>query len=157
MCSPSDYTRYPKTVADVVKIVQEAISRNVTVKAFGKRHSQTDVICTEGIPIDNRGLQFFEMHSDNVTATFGSGVSLREATEFLRKNGRALRTTPAFGNISLGGAIGTGSHGSTIKYNASISSQVVRLKVVNGHGQVLDISDPEDLNAFRLNLGLLGK
>lgn len=97
------------------------------------------------------------MNNDGVTATIGSGVNLRDATEFLRKHGRGLRTTPAYGNITIGGAIGTGSHGSTIKYNASISSQVVGLTVVDGTGRVRKITDSEDLKAFRLNLGLLGK
>lgn len=156
-CTPSDHIRYPKTVQDVVNIVNEAIDRGVTVKAFGARHSQTDVICTEGIPIDNQRLRYFHINDDGVTATFGAGVNLRDATEFLRQHGRGLRTTPAFGNITLGGALGTGSHGSSIKYNASISSQVVGLTVVDGLGRVRKIYDSENLKAFRLNLGLLGK
>lgn len=156
-CSPSDVIRYPQGLQDVVDIVHEAIYRRTTVKIFGERHSQTDIICTNGIPIDSRGLRTFRMNDDGVTATIGSGVNLRDATEFLRHNGRGLRTTPAYGNITLGGAIGTGSHGSTIKYNASISSQVVGLLVVDGTGQVRRITDSEDLKAFRLNLGLLGK
>lgn len=127
------------------------------MKTFGERHSQTDIICTEGIPISNRKIRYFRMNEDGVTSTFGSGVNLRDATEYLRKHGRALRTTPAFGNITLGGAIGTGAHGSSIKYNASISSQVVGLTIVDGRGQVRNIFDKEDLRAFRLNLGLLGE
>lgn len=149
--------RYPKTLNDIVDIVHEAIHRGTTVKIFGERHSQTDIICTEGIPVDSRGLRFFQMNDDGVTATIGSGVNLRDATAFLRKHGRGLRTTPAYGNITIGGAIGTGSHGSTIKYNASISSQVVGLTVVDGRGKVRKISGSKDLRAFRLNLGLLGE
>lgn len=111
---------------------------------------------TEGIPVDNRGLQFFQMNDDGITATFGAGVNLRACTEFLRKHNRGLKTTPAFGNITLGGAIGTGAHGSTIKYNASISSQVVGVRIVDGMGKIQDITNPEDLNALRIHLGLLG-
>lgn len=141
----------------MVDIVKEAISRGVTVKAFGARHSQTDIICTEGIPVDNQRIRSFHMNDDGITATFGSGVNLRDATEFLRQHGRGLRTTPAYGNITLAGAIGTGAHGSTIRYNASISSQVVGLTVVDGMGNVRKISEPNDLKSFRINLGLLGK
>lgn len=136
--------------------MQEAIKRGVKVKAIGARHSQTDIICTDGIPVDMHGLRTFQMNPDN-TATIGAGVNVRDATEFLRQNGRALRTIPGFGNITLGGAIGTGAHGSTIRYNASISSQVVGLTIVNGTGQIQKISDPEDLKAFRMAVGLLGK
>ncbi len=139
-----------------MSIVKEAIDRGVTVKALGSRHSQTDIICTEGIPIDMRGLDSREMSSDNTRATFGAGITLYEAGEYLRQNGRAFRTTPAYGSITLGGAIGTGAHGSTIKYNASISSQVVKMTVVDGHGKVVEISDGIDLEAFKVNLGLLG-
>lgn len=95
--------RYPKTIADVVNIVEEAIDRGVKVKAIGSRHSQTDIICTEGIPIVMSGLNSCKMNADNVTATFGAGITLYEAGEFLLQNGRALRTTPAYGGITLVG------------------------------------------------------
>lgn len=84
------------------------------MKAFGARHSQTDIICTDGIPIDNKELQFYQMHEDGVTATFGSGVNLHEATTFLRKSGRGFRTTPAYGNITFGGAVGKCIHSACI-------------------------------------------
>lgn len=157
LCTPSDIIRYPKTLEHVVDIVKESIRRGVTVKAFGERHSQTDIICTKGIPIDTRRIRFFRMNKDGVTATFGSGVNLRDVTEFLREHGRGLRTTPAFGNITLGGAVGTAAHGSTIKHNATISSQVVSLTIVDGRGKVRKIWKMVDLRAFRLHLGLLGE
>lgn len=155
LCKPSDYIRYPTTIQDVVDIVKEGIRRKTPVKAFGSRHSQTDIICTDGIPVDMSGLQWEQMNPDN-TATFGAGYKLREATYFLRKYDRGLRTTPGYGNLTLGGAIGTGAHGSSIKHNCTVSSQVARLKIVDGLGEVRDITDPEELKAFRINLGLLG-
>lgn len=129
---------------------------DLTVKAFGERHSQTDIICTDGIPIYNGGLQLKKMNEDGVTATFGSGVNLHDASMFLRKYKRGFRTTPAYGNITIGGSTGTGSHGSTLKYNASLSSQMVGIRIVDGLGDIQDICDPEELHAFRLHLGLLG-
>lgn len=102
------------------------------------------------------GLTSKKMNDDN-TATFGAGLNLREATTFLRLHGRGFRTTPGFGNITIGGAIGTGAHGSSIKYNASISAQVAKLKIVNGKGKLQEITDPKDLLAFKMHLGLLGK
>lgn len=96
-----------------------------------------------------------KMNDDN-TATFGAGLNMREATTFLRSHDRAFKTTPAFGNITVGGAVGTGAHGSSIKYNDSISSQIAKLKIVDGTGEIKEITDQEDLNAFKMHLGLLG-
>lgn len=126
------------------------------MKPFGARHSQTDIICTPDIPVDMNNFKLRQMNPDGETAKFGPGVTLKEAGEYLKENGRALRTTPAYGGITLGGAIGTGAHGSTIKYNSTISAQVVRMTVVNGLGEIVEISDPEDLKSFKVNLGLLG-
>lgn len=49
--------RYPENPDDVVAIVKEAIRRGVKVKALGARHSQTDIICTSGIPVDMNKLK----------------------------------------------------------------------------------------------------
>lgn len=64
---------------------------------------------------------------------------------------------PSLGNITIAGAIGTGSHGSTIKHNSSISSQVIGVRIVDGKGNIQVISDTDDLKSFRIHLGLLGK
>jgi len=155
VCTPSSPIQHPTTVSEVVEIVQEAIRVGRTVKAFGVLHSLTDIICTEGIPVDMRGFGGMELNGDE-SVTVGAGVNLFELTEFLKENGRGLRTTPGFGNITIGGAIGTGAHGSSIKYTSSISEQVIGVTIVNGRGSILEISEEEDLRAFRIHLGLLG-
>ncbi|KAJ6635041.1 L-gulonolactone oxidase 2 [Pseudolycoriella hygida] len=154
LCQASDDIRYPTTVSEIVSIVNEAIHRGVTVKAFGERHSTTDIICTEGIPVDMTKFQSFKMNFDT-TATFGAGVTIYEASVFLQQNGRAFRVMPTFGNITLGGAVGTCAHGSSIKYPSSLSAQVARMTIVNGLGNIQNISDPEDLKSFATHLGLL--
>lgn len=155
LCSASDPIRYPKNSEEVVDIINEAIDRDVAVKAFGTRHSITDIICTDGIPIDMRSFKSMEMNGDE-TATFGAGVTLQEAGDYLLQHERALRVQPAFGNLTLGGVIGTGAHGSSIKFHSSISAQVVKMTTVNGLGNVMVISSDEDLNSFKIHLGLLG-
>lgn len=60
------------------------------------------------------------------------------------------------GGITLGGAIATGAHGSSLVHPSSISDQIVRLQIIDGMGNLREISDPQDVNAFRVNLGLLG-
>jgi FAD/FMN-containing dehydrogenase len=110
VCTPNEAIRHPKTKAEVVSIVREAILRRKTCKAFGSLHSATDIICTDGIPIDMSEIGVLRMNSDS-TVTVGAGVSLRTLGDFLMHNGRGLRTTPGFGNITIGGAVGTGNIG----------------------------------------------
>lgn len=91
------------------------------------------------------------------TATFGAGVNLYDCGEFLRKNGRALATLSVFGNITLSGAILTGEQGNSLKFDASISSLVVKMTIINSKGEIQVISRSEDIKAFSLSLGLLGE
>lgn len=102
-----------------------------------------------------RGLQYFKINSDR-TATFGAGVSLRKALDYALPKNVSIKTMAAYGNITLGGAIGTGAHGSSIKFPSSISAQVARLTIVNGRGEIVSITKAEDLKSFRIHLGLLG-
>lgn len=57
--------------------------------------------------------------------------------------------------LTLGGAVGTGAHGSSLVHPASLSEQVVRMSIVDGLGIVRTISG-EELNVFRIHLGMLG-
>ncbi|KAJ6645515.1 L-gulonolactone oxidase [Pseudolycoriella hygida] len=155
LCRTSHAVRFPTNLEDVVSIINEAIYRGVSVKAFGMRHSTTDIICTDGIPIDMRLLKSMKMNDDK-TVTFGAGVTLQEAGEFLLQHGLALRVVPAFGNLTLAGVIGTGAHGSSIKFHSTISAQVTKMTIVDGRGTVKVISTSNDLKAFKIHLGLLG-
>lgn len=102
-----------------------------------------------------RLVQSFRMNADG-TATFGAGVSLRKAMDFAHYHGRSFKVMPAYGNITLGGAIGTGAHGSSIKYPSSLSSQIAWLTIVDGNGDIRVITNPNELKSFRIHLGLLG-
>lgn len=98
-CKSLEPPRFPKTHQEVVAIVKEAISRGVKVKAYGARHSSTDIICTDGIPIDMHGIQDMSLdHKFRVTV--GAGVTVGAMTEYLAKHGRGLPIIPAFQNIT---------------------------------------------------------
>lgn len=60
------------------------------------------------------------------------------------------------GLITLGGALATGAHGSSLLHPTTISDQVLRLSFVDGSGSLIHVQDSKDLEAFKGNLGLLG-
>jgi len=106
-----------------------AIRNGKTVKAIGSRHSLTDVICTDGIPIDMHYINY-TIANDDDTATVGGGAEMIDVLEFLHDNGKSLIHVPTFGlsqyahvklssmkliwivffsgGITVAGAIGTG-------------------------------------------------
>jgi len=50
----------------------------------------------------------------------------------------------------------SGAHGSSLRHPTSLSDQVVGLTIIDGTGQIRQITDLEELKAFRVHLGLLG-
>jgi len=72
-----------------------AFANRMRVKAFGSRHSITDIICTDGIPISMSRIKYKRLNRDG-TATFGAGIQLHEAMEFLESRQLSLEMVPAF-------------------------------------------------------------
>lgn len=52
--------------------------------------------------------------------------------------------------------MGTGAHGSSLLYPASLSEQTVEFLIVDGTGKIRTIKSEDDLKSFRVHLGLLG-
>jgi len=98
-CNASAPIQEPRNVSSIVGILQSAHSAGQTVKAFGSRHSITDVICTEGIPIFMGHINHKQINADG-SATFGAGIELQEAMNFLESQNLSLITVPGFGKCS---------------------------------------------------------
>lgn len=156
-CTASSPILYPTNSKELHQIIRTAIIANQTVKLIGSRHSITDVICTDGIPVSTKHINYTLFDSDcSDTVTVGSGAELKDVLEYLHQFGKTLIHVPAFGGITIGGAIGTGAHGSSLLHPTTISDQVVGVTVIDGVGEIRKISDPTELRAFRFHLGLLG-
>jgi FAD/FMN-containing dehydrogenase len=108
-CSPSTPIQTPTSVPQLQALVTSAISSGLKVKAIGSRHSLTDVICTPGMPISMLGINYTILGNGGTTVTFGAGIEMIDALTFLENNGLSLIHVPAFGGITIGGAIGTGA------------------------------------------------
>jgi len=80
----------------LILLVQNAILNGEKVKAFGSRHSISDIICTDGIPISMANINHNKINDDG-RATFGAGLEMYEALEFLEMNKLSLNNVPTFG------------------------------------------------------------
>ncbi|CAL8121300.1 unnamed protein product [Orchesella dallaii] len=159
VCNPTYNPIKPKTIHDLQQIVGHALLKNLTVKAIGNLNSITDIICTDGIPINMEKINHISYDREKGLATVGAGSTLEHLTTQLHRVGRALEGMPAFSGITIGGALGTGAHGSSLKLRTTISSQIEELTIVDGLGAIRNISRNENgqlFLAFRTHLGLLG-
>ena len=156
---PSADVREPSNTEEVVAIVNEALSSGRKVMtAAPKFSSQIDAACTEasGIQISSRKLnKIISLDKKKKIVTVQSGVRLSALNEFLKANGLALNMIAEGGFFTIGGVLGSGTHGSQLEKNVSTSDQVVSMKIVNGRGELVELSG-SDLKAAAVNLGLLG-
>ncbi|CAK0783638.1 hypothetical protein CVIRNUC_006837 [Coccomyxa viridis] len=106
-----------------------------------------------------------QVHEENDTVTVQAGVTQRILVDYLAAHTTAKApqgyTLPAFAwyvDQTVGGAVATGTHGSTMHYG-SLSSQAIRIQMVLANGTAQDFtpqSAPHLWRAAQISVGRLG-
>ena len=149
----------PAGESDVADIVARAAKSQRTVKAVGAGHSFTSTALTSGHLI-NMGHLNKIVNVDRALnqVTVEAGIHISELNEQLFELGYAM---PNLGDIAyqtISGAISTSTHGTGSRLTG-IAGQVAGLRLVNGHGEVIDINaqqNPELFDVARVGVGALG-
>lgn len=156
-CHPAAVLR-PRDEDEVVTAVRDAIAagRNVRVAATG--HSDTPVCLTDGVLLqlsDLAGVLNADPERGRVTAFAGTTVGA--FGDPLWDAGLALANQGDIDTQQIGGAIGTGTHGSGVRLG-SLSSTLRRARIVTGTGDVIEVTEatPELLHAAQVAVGMLG-
>jgi L-gulono-1,4-lactone dehydrogenase len=124
------------------------------VKVAGSGHSFTDIACTDGVMIDlSRMRRVLSVDGHDVTVE--AGITLHDLGEELRARGLAMENQGDVDPQTLAGAISTATHGTGGGFG-NLSSQVVGVRLVDGAGELRDITDGDELRAARVSLGALG-
>ena len=160
----------PESVQELQDTVRQIVSSGRKVKPAGTSHSATDVICADsaGDVVRTKNLrdigavEAFEGYP--ATVEFEAGVQFNELQEHLHDLGYSFGlASTGYGGISLGGAVATGAHGSSLASYATISSQIIGMDVVGPDGNLATYTEgttgatnPEQWRALKTNLGLLG-
>lgn len=118
--------------ADVVDVCNWAVANGHTVRAVGHSHNWSPLVLAHDTApgakimlVDTSKLDScsFEPSSGNLLATFGTGITLDAASKQLEgfdnggaglAPGYAFPQLPAPGNLSLGGALAIGAHGTVV-------------------------------------------
>ncbi len=129
------------------------------VRPVGAGHSFTALVPTSGTLLSLDGLHGVVSH-DPAThqATVWAGTRLGDLGPALVAIGQEMRSLPDINKQSLGGAIGTGTHGTGSGYPA-IHADVRAFRLVTARGEILDCSperNAEVFNAARVGLGAFG-
>ena len=98
----------------------------------------------DGVDLD--GTQWVEVQA---------GMTMDELTRRTSRLGKDLVGPTIFPDLSIGGLIATGSHGSGLGHGA-FSDEILQLTLVDIKGEVHVIQDGPELHAARVSLGALG-
>lgn len=156
-CSPKKII-YPKELSELCTTVKDIAEQGNTIRIAGKGYSRSDLVCTDDYIISlkylNRPLSI-NMETQRVTVE--SGISLFDLNTLLEKYGLAIANQAAASEVSLAGALCTGSHGTG--YTGTLSSFIYEMELVMADGTLRRLSkesDPEAFAAAKISLGALG-
>ncbi|NRP74274.1 L-gulono-1,4-lactone dehydrogenase [Ensifer psoraleae] len=149
----------PGSEEDVAALVRAAARQGRTIRPIGSAHSSSALFVTDDIlvSLDHiRGLR--EHDARRHLATVGSGSELTHLSKELEAAGLTLSNFGDVATQTVGGAIGTGTHGSGRGlYNLSMMLIGGRLVTARGEIRTFGIEEePDFLRAFRVSFGTLG-
>ena len=157
-CEPAGLPR-PKSEAEIAALVRRAAGEGRGLRVVGTGHSFTPLVATPGYVVsldDWAGLE--DADPSRLEATARAGTKLHDLGEALLALGMATANLGDVDVQSVGGALGTGTHG-TGRSLQNLSAQAVALRLVVASGEVVDCSaerEPDLWRAARVSFGSLG-
>jgi FAD-linked oxidoreductase len=152
-CQPVEILR-PRDEGEVVAAVRSARERGLTVRVAGAGHSFQDVVLTDGVLLSLDALDRL-VSVDGHVVRVQAGVRLHALGPLLAEHGLGLENQGDIDAQALAGALMTATHGTGVSFQ-NLSANVVGMRVVDGRGEVAEVTDPEGLRAARVALGALG-
>ena len=147
ICAPSVIKR-PTSEAELVEIVAGAAQKGERVRAVGTGHSFTDCACTDGVMIDMTGLQrVIDVDSAKGLATVEGGAELHPFLARLAERGFGIENQGDIDKQSITGAAATATHGTRARFK-NLSAQMVSARLVTAGGEVLEVSEDSDSDAY---------
>jgi FAD-linked oxidoreductase len=146
----------PRDEVELAQAVRQGIA---PVRVPGTGHSFTPICATDGTLIDASaftGVKGVDPHAE--IATLGAATPLWEVGPELCTMGFGLKNMGDIDRQTLGGVVGTGTHGTGITLK-SFSGEVAGFRLVMADGLVIDCTPKENAEIYeagRLSLGMFG-
>jgi L-gulono-1,4-lactone dehydrogenase len=148
-CAPERIER-PGSEAELAEVVAGA----GRVRVAGAGHSFTDIACTDGVLLDLSRMRRV-LAAEGELVTVEAGIVLGDLGVELAARLLAMENQGDVDRQTLAGAISTATHGTGARF-ANLSAQVAALRLVTAGGEVVELSEGDDLLAARVGLGSLG-
>src|SRR5215210_9482415 len=146
---PGEFVR-PTTEAEIVELVRNARM----VRVFGSGHSFNAGVVSDDILVsldDYSGPVWIDPGKKQMAVKGGTRV--RDVVELLFKEGLAFDALPSHDAQSIAGILSTDVHGTGREWGF-VSQSVVRLKLIDGKGEVHECVPTDDL--FKAAIGGIG-
>lgn len=138
--------------------LQKVIESSNKLKVIGTGHSFSEIADTTGTLISLKNLDAeIEIDEKSQTVRVSAGTSYANLAKYLEKNGWALSNLASLGEITIAGAVMTGTHGSGSD-NKVLSDSVVAIEMILASGDkfVIDRKDFAQFPGFVVSFGALG-
>ncbi|QDP99063.1 FAD-binding protein [Lysinibacillus fusiformis] len=148
----------PRSIEDVVNVVNHARDTKKTIRVTGAAHSFSAVAMPEHIALSLHNMRgLVAVDSKKQEATLWAGTYLYEIGPLLAKHGFALMNMGDIQEQTIAGAVSTGTHGTGVTLG-SLSSTVTTWGFVDGTGIYREhLRGADDLSeAIHVSLGMLG-
>ena len=146
----------PRDEAEVAGAVRRAREGGRTVRVAGAGHSFSDVVPTDGVLLRLDAFdRVLDADAASGLARVQAGITLHALGPALAAHGLGLENQGDIDAQTLAGALATATHGTGARFR-NLSANVVGMRLVDGRGEVVELTDPEDLRAARVALGALG-
>jgi L-gulonolactone oxidase len=150
---------HPETEGELAAQIEEVSSRGGRVRIAGSGHSFTPVVCTEDVVVDlSRYQRVLAIDTTNRTVVVQAGMPLSRLNRELAAAGLALENLGDIAYQTISGATQTATHGTGLRFG-NLASTIVGLRLITGHGEVVECSqtcEPETFAAARVGVGALG-
>ncbi len=146
----------PENENQLADILKNAVT---PIRPVGAGHSFTALAPTDGTLLTLDRMSGVVSHdATKLQATVRAGTRLGELGPALAAIGQEMTNLPDINKQSLGGALGTGTHG-TGRGIKAIHGEVIALRLATPRGDVIDCDRTKNadiFNAARVNLGAFG-
>jgi len=144
----------PRIEQDLVNVVKNSDER---IRVVGTGRSSADIVAgTETLISLGNYDKVVSVDEDNLRITVQTGMTLEKLLNEIEKFGWCLPSLPDIDDITLGGALATGTHG-TGRDAVLLADYMVACTLITANGELMDVDEnSEILDAVRVSVGVLG-